>query len=382
MWSGVACRPSWKGRLPGTCHGHTQDATGPTAPPPQHRQQQCLAVPRGRAGPGAFMEEWGAAPEPWSFCSQQSSLEGRASCSLPGRGQGRRGPGLVGNHCPWPSLSIRLRARPRSSPGMNLRPDQGRGRIPLPSPATPGATQGLSRSGRPWTRAGQEALLTQEDSFLGRGPEGDHPGGRRRPTVPQEQLGRTPGHPHRGPHLPSAPQTWALAAPAPCLGVDSSNGTCILWLLEDSIQWEPLKVTGGPRRVVPPPAGGTPRPGQLMAQAHPVAPPSGQGQPGRINHRIKSCSWEPCSPVRPAAPSVLQPGLRRVVGSQELGSQGSPRAGSGAREPGVRQPSASHPGKPGEAVLPWGPPSGSRLPPTPFPLVVENEPGAALKRGC
>lgn len=60
------------------------------------------------------------------------------------------------------------------------------------------------------------------------------------------------GHPHLGPHLPSAPQTWALAAPAPCLGVDSNNGTCILWLLEDSIQWEPLKVTGGPRRVVPP----------------------------------------------------------------------------------------------------------------------------------
>lgn len=48
-WSGVACRPSWKGRLPGTCHGHTQDAAGPTDPAAQHRQQQCLAVPRGWA---------------------------------------------------------------------------------------------------------------------------------------------------------------------------------------------------------------------------------------------------------------------------------------------------------------------------------------------
>ena len=84
----------------------------------------------------------------------------------------------------------------------------------------------------------------------GRRPEGDRTGGRGRPRVHQEQAIRSrPGVLQEPPSpratsapLPLRPVLWLPLLPP---AVDSSRGTCILWLLEGPIPWEPMKVTEG-----------------------------------------------------------------------------------------------------------------------------------------
>lgn len=212
--------------------------------------------------------------------------------------------------------------------------------------------------------------LPGRGQMQGKGPEGDRPGGRRRPTVHRGSLGGFLEPPPAGPHLPLCPSDLCSGCPCSLSGVGSSSGTCILWLLEVSIQWEPVKVTGGAHQLGichRPPAGVAPGPVPLTAQVPLPTPTLLAGVSQVLCHCIRSRPFGTLSScLHPCRQGLPNPFLRRAV---VLGGWGVryPRELApepecqGPGHPGFSRPCSS-PGKPGEAVLPGDPPRGAWLP--------------------